>query len=176
MVTMISKTRELGTATLAGLVVGAVLSMILGMVNAPVYSAIGSFIGGIVAAYLLQGKLGQAVTAGALSGILGTPFLLGLSDIIAIFGLIPTPSGPTPSLAELQSVVVILTGMDLVAGAAGGIVLGALYHPPSSGPSTPTPQPAPGAAPVPVRYCVQCGAQLPSGASICPQCNARQPQ
>jgi ribosomal protein L40E len=27
-----------------------------------------------------------------------------------------------------------------------------------------------------VRYCVQCGAQLPSGALICPQCNARQPQ
>ena len=114
------KTRELGTATLAGLVVGAVLSMILGIANAPVYSAIGSFMGGVVAAYFLRGKLNQAVIAGALSGILGTPFLLGLSDILAIFGVIPAPSGPTPSLADLQSVVLILAGMDFVAGAAGG--------------------------------------------------------
>jgi hypothetical protein len=176
MTTVTVKTRELGTATLAGLIVGAVLSMILGVANVTVYSAIGSFIGGIVAAYFLRGKLSQAVIAGALSGLLGTPFLLGLSDILAIFGLIPTPSGPTPSLADLQSVVLIIAGMDLVAGAAGGVVLGALHHPPGSVPSTTTPLPAAGMAPVQVRYCVQCGAQLPSGALICPQCNARQPQ
>ena len=176
MTTMVGKSRELGTATLGGLVVGAVLSTVLGVANAPLYSAIGSFIGGIVAAYLLRGKLGQAVIAGALSGILGTPFLLGLSDILAIFGLITTPSGPTPSLVELQSVVVIIAGLDLVAGAAGGVILGTLYHPPGSVPSAPTPQSAAGVTSVQARYCVQCGAQLPSGALICPHCNARQPQ
>ncbi len=176
MTTMVGKARELGTATLGGLVVGAVLGTILGVANAPLYSAIGSFIGGIVAAYLLQGKIGQAAIAGALSGILGTPFLLGLSDILAIFGLIPTPSGPTPSLADLQNVVMIIAGMDLLSGAAGGVILGTLHHPPGSVPSTPPPQPAAGVTPIQARYCVQCGAQLPSGALICSQCNARQPQ
>ena len=173
---MVGKTRELGTATLGGLLVGAVLSTILGVANVPFYSAVGSFVGGIVAAYLLRGKLSQAAIAGALSGILGTPFLLGLSDILAIFNLIPIPSEPTPSLAELQAVVVIIAGMDLVAGGIGGAILGTVFHPPVSQPSTPTPPSITGAASEQVRYCVQCGAQLPSGAVICPHCNARQPQ
>lgn len=176
MSTMIGKTRELGTATLGGLVVGAILSTILGVLNAPFYSAIGSFIGGIVAAYLLRGKIGQATIAGALSGILGTPFLLGFSDILAIFDLIPTPPGPTPTLAELQAAVVIIAGMDLVAGAIGGAIFGAVYHPPGQLPPTPLPQSVTGTGLGQVRYCVQCGAQLPAGALICPHCNARQPQ
>jgi hypothetical protein len=176
MTAMVGKTRELGTATLGGLVTGAVLSTLLGLANAPLYSAIGSFLGGMVAAYLLRGKLDHAVMVGALSGILGTPFLLGLSDIFAIFGLIPTPSGPTPSLAELQTVVVIIAGMDLVAGAAGGAILGALHNPTRPVPSTPTPQSAAGTNSAQARFCVQCGAPLPSGALTCPQCNAKQPQ
>ena len=175
MTTMVGKTRELGTATLAGLVVGAVLSMILGVANAPVYSAIGSFIGGIVAAYFLRGKLSQAVIAGALSGILGTPFLLGLSDILAIFGLIPTPPD-----RHRRSLICRCCfdhcgdGSCCRCGRRG--CPRSANHPPGSVPSTPTPLPAAGMAPVQVRYCVQCGAQLPSGALICPQCNARQPQ
>jgi len=176
MTVKVGKTRELGTATLVGLMVGALLSTILGIANASLYSAVGSFIGGIVAAYLFRGKPGEAVIAGALSGILGTPFLLGLSDIVAIFGLIPTPPGPTPSLAELQTAVVIIAGMDLVAGAAGGAILGGFYHPRGSVPATPSPQSAAGVASVQVKYCVQCGAQLPSSALICPHCNIRQPQ
>jgi hypothetical protein len=176
MTAIVSKTRELGTATLGGLITGAVLSTLLGLANAPLYSAIGSFLGGIVAAYLLRGKLDQAVIVGALSGILGTPFLLGLSDIFAIFGLIPTPSGPTPSLVELQTVVVIIAGIDLVAGAAGGAVLGAFHTPPRTIPLTPSPQSAPETTSAQGRFCVQCGAPLPSGALACPQCNARQPQ
>ncbi len=177
---MSAKPRELGTAILGGSVVGAILISILGIANLPLYSAIGAFVGGIIAAYLLRGKVGQAVTAGALSGLIGTPFFLGFSDILAIFNLVPTPSGPTPSLADLQLAVALIAGMDLVAGAAGGAVLGAAYHPPKV--LTPMPaQPSAPGAPVgqvggQVRYCVQCGAQLPTGATICPQCGGKQPQ
>jgi Zn-dependent protease/predicted transcriptional regulator len=35
---------------------------------------------------------------------------------------------------------------------------------------------APSVAPGQVRYCVQCGGQIPAGTPICPHCNARQPQ
>jgi len=33
----------------------------------------------------------------------------------------------------------------------------------------------PSPAPVPTKYCIQCGAQLPVGIQICPHCNATQP-
>jgi hypothetical protein len=71
---------------------------------------------------------------------------------------------------------VLVVLMDLVAGAVGGAVFGAAYHP--HGEVTPLP-PAPSALGAPsaqLRYCVQCGAQLPAGATTCPQCNAKQPQ
>ena len=127
------KTRELGTATLGGLVVGSVVSAILAL-GAPFYPdtlalfypVIGSFIGGIVAAYLLHAKINQAVTAGVLSGILSTPFFFGLTDIFVYIGLMPIPSGQTPPLAELQTIVAIIMGMNLVGGAVGGAVLGGL--------------------------------------------------
>jgi len=173
---MSAKTRELGTATLVGSVVGSVLITILGVANLPFYSAIGAFIGGIVAAYMLRGKVGQAAGAGALSGLIGTPFFLGFSDILAIFSLIPTPSGPTPTLADLQLAVALIAGMDLVAGAIGGAILGAVYHAPKEPTLMPAPSSAAGMPTGAVRYCVQCGAQLPPGASICPQCGAKQPQ
>jgi hypothetical protein len=179
---MSTKARELGTATLGGVVVGSVLATIFGIANLPLYSAIGTFIGGAVSAYLLRGKLGQATIAGALSGILGTPTLLGLSDIVAILSpsLIPTPPGPPPSPADLQAAVILIVGMDLLAGAVGGAMVGSFYRPQKApmqipppptgaGPMTPTPT-------AQMRYCVQCGAQLPTGAVICPHCNARQPQ
>jgi hypothetical protein len=57
-------------------------------------------IGGVVAAYLLHGKVGQAATAGALAGLLGTPFIFGIEQILAIFEVLPIPPGPTPSMAE----------------------------------------------------------------------------
>jgi hypothetical protein len=173
---MSSKSRELGTATLGGLVVGGLASSVLAIADVSFSTAIGALIGGIVAAYLLRGKVGQAAMAGAVSGLLGTPFLLGFEDILAIFEVVPIPSGPTPSMAELQAAVAVIAGMDLIAGAIGGAIFATVYHPPREVPSQPTLPPVPGAAPGQVRYCVQCGAQLPSGALICPHCNARQPQ
>jgi len=174
--TMSFKARELGTATLCGSVGGAILISILGIANLPFYSAIGALIGGMIAAYLLRGKVSLAVAAGALSGLIGTPFFLGFSDILAIFNLIPTPSGPTPTLADLQVAVALIAGMDLVAGAVGGAILGAVYHAPKQPIQMPA-QPSVAGAPVGLtRYCVQCGSQLSTGASICPQCGAKQPQ
>jgi hypothetical protein len=173
---MSAKTRELGTAMLGGLVAGSILITILGVADLPFYSAIGAFIGGLVAAYLLRGKTGQAAIAGGLSGILSTPLFLGLSDILVIFDLIPTPSGPAPTLAELQTAVTLIVGIDLVAGAVGGAILGAVYHAPRGVQPVPAPPIGTGAAPGQRRYCVQCGAQLPVGALICPHCNATQPQ
>jgi hypothetical protein len=167
------KSRELGTATLGGLIVGGLLSTILSMADLPFSTVIGAFIGGVVAAYVLYGKLGQAATAGALAGILGTPFFLGLSQILAIFDLIPIPPGPTPSLSELQGAVVIIVVMDLVAGAIGGLLLGLVRRPRQLPPPPPAP---PGSPATQNRYCVQCGAQMPPGTLICPHCSARQPQ
>ena len=174
------KSRELGTATLGGLVVGGVLATILSIVDLPFSTAIGAFVGGVVAAYLLYGKLGQAAMAGALSGLLGTPFVLGLTQVLAIFELIPIPSGPSPSLSELQSAVVVIVFIDLVAGAVGASIFG-LVRRPIQLPPPPPPMPAQGSVGSATRqyenrYCVQCGAQLPAGGLICPHCNAKQPQ
>ncbi|MGA3108123.1 MAG: DUF5518 domain-containing protein [Candidatus Bathyarchaeia archaeon] len=170
------KSRDLWTAVLAGTVVTGLLTAFLEAANlTPPYSdAAGAFVGGAIAAYVLYGKVGQATAAGALSGILGTPFYLGVSEILFIFGVIPTPSGPTPPMSELQTAVIIILGIDLVAGVIGATLIGAIRHPPLE-PIMPPAQVTPGVVSQ-ARYCVQCGAQLPPGAVLCPQCNARQPQ
>jgi hypothetical protein len=170
------KSREFGTATLGGLVVCGLVSIILDVANVSFSSAIGALIGGVAAAYLLRGKIGQAASAGALSGLLGTPFIFGIEQILAIFEVLPIPPGPTPSMSELQVAVGIIAGMDLVAGAVGGAFFGAFYRPPKEETHPLTPPSAIGTTPVQARYCVQCGAQLPTGALVCPQCNAKQPQ
>jgi len=169
------KSRELWTAVLAGVVVTGVLTAFLeaASLTPPLSDAIGAFVGGAVAAYVLYGKVGQATAAGALSGIVGTPFYLGVSEVLFIFGIIPTPSGPTPPLSELQTAVVIILGIDLVSGAIGATLAGAAHHPPLEA-VVPPPQVSPGVVSQ-TRYCVQCGAPLPPGAVLCPQCNARQP-
>jgi len=171
---MNAKSRELWGAALVGVVVGGVLAALLDATTLPLSNAVGALVGGAVAAYVLYGKVGQATAAGALSGILGTPFYLGVSEILVIFGVVPTPPGPTPPLSELQGAVVLIFGIDLVAGLVGGSLVGSLHHQPQEA-AIPQPQPIPGTV-TQVRYCVQCGAQLPTGAVICPQCNARQPQ
>ena len=169
------KSRDLWTAVLAGVVVTGVLTALLeaASLTPPISDAVGAFVGGAIAGYVLYGKVGQATAAGALSGILGTPFYLGVSEILFIYGIIPTPSGPTPPMSELQAAVVIILGIDLVTGAIGATVAGAIHHPPPEA-IAPPPQITPGTVSQ-ARYCVQCGAQLPPGAVVCPQCNARQP-
>ena len=173
---MPAKTRDLWTAVLAGVIVTGVLTAVLeaASLTPPLSDAIGAFVGGAIAAYVLYGKVGQATAAGALAGIIGTPFYLGVSEILFIFGIIPTPSGPTPALSVLQEAVVIILGIDLVSGAMGATVAGAVHHPPPEA-IAPPPQITPGTISQ-TRYCVQCGAQLPPGAVVCPHCNARQPQ
>ncbi len=168
-----AKSKDFWSATLSGLVAGGVLATVLSIVNLPFSTALGALIGGVVAAYVLYGKVGQASAAGALSGILATPFFLGLSQILLIFEVIPLPTGTTPPMAQLQEEVVFILVMNLVAGAIGGAFASAVRHP---SPKAELPAPPPGVAPAGVRYCVQCGAQLAAGALICPHCNARQPQ
>ncbi len=169
------KSRDLWTATLGGLVVGGLIAVAVGMADLPFSTAIGAFLGGAAAAFLLYGKISHAAAAGALSGILGTPFFLGVSQVLLIFEVIPIPSGPTPPMSQLQFAVVLIFGMNLVAGAVGGALMGAIRHP-RPGAGLPPPPPPPGATPSQAKYCVQCGAQLPPGALVCPHCNARQPQ
>jgi hypothetical protein len=172
---MPKKSRELGTASLAGLVVGGLMATVLEIVQVSFAPVIGALIGGMVAAYVLYGKVGQAALAGSVSGFLSTLVYLGASQIMYIFGLFPVPTGPTPEMSELQAAVVIIVGMNLVAGAVGGVILGALHHPPGDLPPPPPPPSIAGGQAGQVRYCAQCGAQLPSGALICPHCSARQP-
>lgn len=172
---MSAKSRELWAATLSGLIVGGVLATLLSIDDLPFSTAIGALVGGVVAAYVLYGKVNQAVTAGALAGVLGTPFFLGVSQIFLIFEIIPIPSGPNPPLSQLQEAVVFIFMTNLVAGAVGGALGGAIRHrkPEMEQPATVV---QPGTVAAQVRYCVQCGAQLPSGTVICPHCSARQPQ
>jgi len=172
-----SKNRELWAATLVGVIVTGTLTAILEAagLTPPFSDGVGAFVGGAAAAYVLYGKVGQATAAGGLSGVLGTPFYLGVSEILFIFGVIPTPSGPTPPLSELQVAVFIIFGIDLVAGVFGGAVISAVRHPREQAPM-PQPQATMGPVPVPQnKYCVQCGAQLAPGAAVCPHCSARQP-
>lgn len=168
------KSREIGTSALGGLVVGGLLSSSFGLGDLPFATALGALIGGSVAAYLLYGKIGQAAVAGALAGILSYPFSLGIVLIFFVFGLYTPPSGPTPPPSVVQAGVLVEVVMSLVSGAVGAVVLGTVRRP---RPEAALPPPPPvGVAPGQVRYCVQCGAQLPAGALVCPHCSARQPQ
>lgn len=169
----ISKTHELGTSVAIGMVVGGLLATVLSMPDLPFSAPIGAFVGGACAAYVLYQKIGPCTLAGALSGLLSLPFFLGVSQILVIFEIIPIPPGPQPTMVELQSAVVAITLMDLLAGAIAGSMLGAIRHrPPSQAePSTMVKFP-----PGQVKYCVQCGAQLPPGILACPHCGAKQPE
>ena len=173
---MSAKSKDFWAATFSGLVVGGVLAAVLGIaVDPPISTATGALIGGAVAAYVLHGKINQAAGTGALSGVLGVPFFLGVLELFLVFGVVPNPAGPTPPLSELQDAVVFILLTNVVAGAFGGAIGGAVHHP-SAEPAIQQPVPPLGTAPAQVRYCVQCGAQLRGGELICPHCNARQPQ
>ena len=169
----LSKTHEFGTGVAIGMVVGGLLATILSIPDLPFSAPVGAFVGGVCAAYVLYGKIGPSTLAGALSGFLSLPFFLGLSQILVIFEIIPIPPGPQPTMAELQSAVVAIALMNLLAGAIAGSILGAVRHRQPA----PTEPAAMLKAPIgQVKYCVQCGAQLPPGNLVCPHCGARQPE
>ena len=167
-----SKPRELGTGIAAGLLVGGVVATLLSIRDLPFSAPVGAFVGGALAAYVVYDKIGPSTLAGTLAGLLSLPFFLGLSQIFVIFEIIPIPPGPQPAMAELQSAVVAITLMDILAGAVAGSILGAVRHPPTPSPATTLPNYPTG----PAKYCVQCGAQLPPGNVACPHCGARQPE
>lgn len=168
----VAKSRELGTGVLAGVVLGGLVSSVLSIGNVTYAAPIGGFVAGACAAYIIYAKMGHASLAGALAGVLSLPFFLGVSQILVIFEVIPLPSGAQPSFAELQGAVVAITLMNLLAGGIGGSILGMVRHPPM----TPPPQSVIPGVPGQTKYCVQCGAQFPSGTVLCPQCGAKQPQ
>ena len=167
----VSKSRELGTGIAVGLIAGGVLATVLSIFNFQLSAPVGAFVAGGLAAYVIYDKIGPATLGGALAGLLSLPFYLGLSQVFVIFEIIPIPPGPQPSMAALQSAVVAITLMDLVAGAVAGSILGAIHHPPPPPVVTPlTMYP-----PEQTKYCVQCGAKMAPGTLTCPQCGARQP-
>jgi len=166
-----SKSRELGTGIAVGLIAGGLVAAVLSIVNLPFSPPVGALIGGALAAYVIYDKIGPATLAGGLAGLLSLPFFLGLLQVFVIFGIIPLPPGPQPTMAELQSEVVAITLLDILAGTLAGSILGAVRHPPPPSAATPLPNLPLGQA----KYCVQCGAQLPSGTLTCPHCGARQP-
>jgi hypothetical protein len=167
-----SKPRELGTGVAVGLVVGGLVATVLSIGDLPFSAPVGAFVAGALAAYVVYDKIGPATLAGTLAGLLSLPFFLGLSQILVIFELIPIPPGPQPTMAELQSAVVAITLMDILAGAVAGSLLGAVRHPPAAPSTTTLPNYPAGQA----KYCVQCGAQLPTGTRACPHCGAQHPE
>ncbi|HMK83620.1 MAG TPA: zinc ribbon domain-containing protein [Candidatus Bathyarchaeia archaeon] len=166
------KKHELGTGVAVGLVVGGVLATIVATTDSSFSGPIGAFVGGACGAYVVYDKIGRSTIVGLLSGILSLPFFLGLSQVFVIFGLIPLPPGPQPALTELQSAVVAIALMNVLAGAVGGSILGVVRHPTLT-------QPEAAALPIPsgqMKYCIQCGAQLTPGNSTCPHCGVKQPE
>jgi hypothetical protein len=166
------KKRELGTGVAIGLVVGGVLASVIAITDLSFSGPIGAFIGGACGAYVVYDKMGRSTIAGLLSGMLSLPFFLGLSQVFVIFGLIPLPPGSQPTLTELQSAVVAIALMDVLAGAVGGSILGAVRHPTviqSEAATLPIPSGQ-------MKYCVQCGAQLSPGKTTCPHCGVKQPE
>jgi hypothetical protein len=168
----VAKSRELGTGIAVGLIAGGVLASVLSIFNFPLSAPVGAFAAGALAAYVIYDKIGPATLGGAFAGLLSLPFYLGLSQVFVIFEIIPIPPGPQPTMAELQSAVVAITLMDIVAGAVAGSILGAVHHPPPPSVATPLPTFPPEQA----KYCVQCGAKMTPGTLTCPQCGARQPE
>jgi len=171
----VRKTRDLWAAALVGVVATGVISALLeaGGLTPPISDGAGAFVGGAAAAYFLYGDMRLATAAGALSGVLGLPFYVGMSDILVIVGIIPMPTQANPPLPQLQLALAVILGVNLVAGMFGGTVMGAVRHPREQPPIS-MPQTVPGSIPQ-NKYCIQCGAQLPAGAVVCPHCNARQP-
>lgn len=168
------KNMDLWAAAMFGLVVCGVLASLLSIAIDTLFSTmVGALVGGGIAAYVLYSKIGRAAAAGALSGLLGFPLFLGVSEILLIFGLIPIPSGPSPNPTDLQGPVVVYMVISLVFGAVGGLLAGAVHQPKAE--IVPIPAVTQSGV-AQVRYCVQCGAQLPGGTLICPHCNVRQPQ
>ena len=169
---MPANTKDILSATLVGVVVGGVIGALLDIVSFQLSNVVGAFAGGAIAAYVLYGQVHEAARAGVLSGIFGMPFYLGVGEVLYILGAIP-PQTTTPTPSQLQFAVGLLLLTNLAAGAFGSMLIAAIRHP---APEKPSLQPAtPGATPEQLRYCVQCGAQLPAGAVVCPHCNARQP-
>jgi len=103
MTTMVGKTRELGTATLGGLVVGSAVSAILALgapfypdIFAFFYPVIGIFHWGNGCSLLASWKSSHAVRLGFLSGLLST-HSLWVDDIFAYL-LIPIHPSDTALL------------------------------------------------------------------------------
>ena len=165
------KSRELGSGVAAGLVAGGLVATVLSVVNFSFAAPVGAAVAGGVAAYVVYAKIGPATLAGALAGLLSLPFFLGLSYVCVVFGIMPIPPGPQPTMAELQTAVIAITLFDVLAGAMAGSILGAVHHPPKA-PATPVSTYPPEQA----KYCVQCGAQFPRGTLTCPHCGAKQPE
>jgi len=169
---MTANTKDMLSATLVGVVVGGIVAALLDTVSFQLSTIVGAFAGGAIAAYVLYGQVPQAARAGSLSGVLGIPFYLGVAEVLYIFGAMPQQS-TTPTMAQLQIALGFIFITSLASGTVGGILVAAIRHPaPEKAPIQPA---APGAIPQQLRYCVQCGAQLPAGALVCPHCNARQP-
>ena len=165
-----SNKHELGSGVVVGLVVGGIISAVIEAAGFS-FPPVGALVGGACAAYIIRNKLNVSVEAGALSGLLSLPFYLGVSYILLVFGVIPIATGSQPSLPEIQNQVLLVTVLDLMAGAIGGMVLGAVRRPTVTPPVT-----VPGTIQAgQAKYCVQCGAQLPVGGPTCPHCGAKQP-
>jgi len=167
-----AKQREFGTGVAVGLIAGGFVGAVLSIPNFPLSAPVGAFVAGALAAYVIYGNMGPATLAGALAGLLSLPFFIGLSEVFLIFGIIPFPTTPQPTLAQLQNTVVVIMVMDILAGAIAGSILGVVRHPPHPSTATTLLNYPPGQA----KYCVQCGAQLPPGTLTCPHCGARQPE
>ena len=159
-------------AALVGVVVSGVIGALLDTVSFAWSFAVGAIAGGAVAGYVLYGQIPDGAKAGALAGAVGAPFYFGLSEVLYVFGAIP-PQSTTPPMSEIQAAIGIIFISSLFLGSIGGVIGSATHHrEPQQIPAQPT---VPGVAPGQVRYCVQCGAQLPAGSVVCPHCNARQP-
>jgi hypothetical protein len=163
-----------GMSVLTGLVIAGVIGVLLDITEIPAGGAIGAFVGGLVSALLLYAGRRRTTIIGFLVGLFSFPVELTILMGVVTSNLYTPPQVPEISSSVLLVALVTTLLMQIMGGTVGGLLGGIIRHPPPGTEEVPSLNPPPPPQ-RPEKYCVQCGAGLAKGASICHACGAKQP-
>ena len=161
-------------SALIGLAIAGVVGVLLDIAEIPAGGAIGAFVGGFVAALLLYAGRKRTTIIGFLVGLFSFPVELTILLGVVTFNLYTPPQVPEIPVNVLLVALVATLFMQIMGGTIGGLLGGIMRHPSPGTEEVPSPNPPPSPS-RPEKNCVQCGAGLAGGASICHACGAKQP-
>ena len=162
-----------GMSVLTGLVIAGLIGVLLDITEIPAGGAIGAFVGGLVAALLLYAGRGKTTIIGFLVGLFSFPVELTILMGVVTSNLYTPPQVPEIPWSVLLVALVATLLIQIMGGTIGGLLGGIIRHP-STCTEVPNPNPPPSPQ-CPEKYCIQCGAGLAKGTSICHACGAKQP-